>query len=203
MRLVVGPASAQRCHRVAPTQQTDLAKPVCRSGCVLQHHGHRDAVSHLHAGLGPSPVSRRCIAPQADTLESLQSVLRPLLTRDILNPSTNESWGFLHPECHGRNALVFFSWDLARAIEQQFKLHAESPAAVQLHEAQKAVDRLLNQYVQIQANPDAFEGESIELSLEHDSDDPEAAVLALKTSPKLEALILEAQEHEQAGHRPN
>lgn len=122
-----------------------------------------------------------------------------------MNNSSHESWGFLHPECHGRNALVFFSWDLARTIEQQFKLHVQSSMAVQLHEAQKAVDRLLKQYVQIQANPDAFEGQSIELHLEQDEADPDAAVLALKTSPKLEALILEAQEQEQqqAGHRLN
>src|SRR3546814_15009367 len=61
--------------------------------------------------------------------------------------------------------------------------------AVQVHEAQKAVDRLLKQYVQIQANPDAFEGQSIKLSLEQDNTDPQASVLALQTSPHLEALI--------------
>lgn len=75
--------------------------------------------------------------------------------------------------------------------------------AVQLHEAQKAVDRLLKQYVQIQANPAAFEGQSIELNLEQDDANPGSAVLALKTSPKLEALILEAQEQEKAAHRLN
>ena len=122
-----------------------------------------------------------------------------------MNNSPRESWGFLHPECHGRNALVFFSWDLAKTIEQQFKLHTQSTMAVRLHEAQKAVDRLLKQYVQIQANPDAFEGQSIELRLEQDETTPDAAVLALKTSPKLEALMLEAQEQEQlqAGQKPN
>ena len=120
-----------------------------------------------------------------------------------MTSTPNESWGFLHPECHGRNALVFFSWDLARTIEQQFKLHAQSSLSLQLHEAQKDVDRLLNQYVQIQANPAAFEGQSIELNLEQDDANPGSAVLALKTSPKLEALILEAQEHEKAAHRLN
>lgn len=105
-----------------------------------------------------------------------------------------ESWGFLHPECHGPNALMFFSWDLAKTIEQQFTLHAQSPLAMQLLEAQKAVDRLLNQYVQIQANPDAFEGQSIVLHLQHDESDPDAApILALQTSPHLEGLILAAQ----------
>lgn len=115
----------------------------------------------------------------------------------------NESWGFLHPECHGRNALVFFSWDLARTIEQQFKLHAQSTVSVQLYEAQKAVDRLLNQYVQIQANPAAFEGQSIELGLGHDDSDPDTPVLVLKTSPHLEALIIEAQEQAKASGKPN
>ena len=106
--------------------------------------------------------------------------------------------GFLHPECHGQNALVFFSWDLARTIEQQFKLHAQSPLETRLYEAQKAVDRLLKQYVQIQANPSAFEGQTIQLELVRDERNPDEPVLALKTSPHLEALILEAQQQEQA-----
>lgn len=114
-----------------------------------------------------------------------------------------ESWGFLHPECHGRNALVFFSWDLAKTIEQQFKLHAQSTAAMQLEEAQKAVDRLLKQYVQIQANPSAFEGQSIELRLERDDEHPDTPILALRTSPQLEALILEAQQQAQTSSKLN
>lgn len=120
-----------------------------------------------------------------------------------MNPTPQESWGFLHPECHGRNALVFFSWDLARTIEQQFKLHAQSTVTMQLQEAQKAVDRLLKQYVQIQANPAAFEGQTIELRLEHDEASPDKPVLALKTSPELEHLILEAQQEVQSSGRLN
>ena len=88
---------------------------------------------------------------------------------------------------------MFFSWDLARAIEEQFQLHEHFSLEVRLAEAQKAVDRLLNQYVQIQANPDAFEGQSIILSLEVDEDSPETPVLALHTSAHLEQLILEVQ----------
>ncbi len=108
--------------------------------------------------------------------------------------TNTESWGFLHPECHGSNALMFFSWDLAKTIEQQFVLHAQSSVAIQLYEAQKAVDRLLKQYVQIQANPEAFEGQSIVLQLEHDQTDPDAKpMLALQTTPRLEGLILAAQ----------
>jgi len=120
-----------------------------------------------------------------------------------LNSVNNESWGFLHPECHGQKALIFFSWDLAKTIEQQFKLHAESTLAVQLYEAQKAVDRLLNQYVQIQANPDAFDGQSIKLHLEQNDDAPKTPVLALQTSPRLEALILQMQAQEQASRSIN
>lgn len=120
-----------------------------------------------------------------------------------MNSTSTESWGFLHPECHGSNALVFFSWDLAKTIEQQFKLHAQSSTSVKLYEAQKAVDRLLNQYVQIQANPGAFEGQSIELQLQQDDRNPDHPVLALKTSPQLEALILEAQRQAQASGKPN
>jgi hypothetical protein len=118
-----------------------------------------------------------------------------------LTTPSKESWGFLHPECHGHNALLFFSWDLAKTIEQQFKLHAESTLAIQLHEAQKAVDRLLNQYVQIQANPGAFEGQSIKLRLERDDSSPETPVLALQTSPRLEELILEMQAQEKKASR--
>jgi len=120
-----------------------------------------------------------------------------------LNTANNQSWGFLHPECHGQNALTFFSWDLAKTIEQQFELHVDSSLAVQLHEAQKAVDRLLNQYVQIQANPPAFEGQSIKLKLEHDDDSPETPVLALQTSPHLESLILASQAQQQASRSIN
>jgi hypothetical protein len=89
---------------------------------------------------------------------------------------------------------MFFSWDLAKTIEQQFTLHSRASLATQLAEAQKAVDNLLNQYVQIQANPDAFEGQSIKLHLERDDSDPATTpVLALQTSPHLEELILGMQ----------
>ena len=100
----------------------------------------------------------------------------------------------MHPECHGPNALLFFSWDLAKTIEQQFQLHANSNISTQLFEAQQAVDRLLKQYVMIQANPDAFDGQTITLQLERDDTDTESTpVLALVTSPKLEELILDMQ----------
>ena len=116
-----------------------------------------------------------------------------------MNSTPEHTWGFLHPECHGPNALLFFSWDLAKTIEQQFQLHAGSNVSTQLFEAQKAVDRLLKQYVMIQANPDAFEGQTITLQLDRDDSDTEATpVLALITSPKLEELILEMQARQQS-----
>lgn len=121
-----------------------------------------------------------------------------------MTDSTTESWGFLHPECHGQNALLFFSWDLAKTIEQQFKLHAESPMATQLFEAQKAVDRLLKQYVQIQANPKAFDGQSIILKLQQPESDAQGVpVLALQTSPELEAMILDMQSQLQSSKSIN
>ncbi|MFT0547908.1 hypothetical protein ACMHYO_16460 [Allopusillimonas ginsengisoli] len=119
-----------------------------------------------------------------------------------MTTSETKTWGFLHPECHGRNALMFFSWDLARTIEEQFTLHASAPIDIRVYEAQKAVNRLLNQYVQIQANPKAFEGQSITLHIEHDESEPDKSVLALHTTAHLEQLILEVQE-EQANQRIN
>lgn len=118
--------------------------------------------------------------------------------------TSETSWGFQHPECNGHNAILFFSWDLAKTIEQQFNLHADSTLSVQLTEAQKAVDRLLEQYVRVQANPDAFEGQSITLLLERDDTDASTTpVLALKTSPRLEELILDMQERQQSMHAIN
>lgn len=110
----------------------------------------------------------------------------------------------MHPECFGDKALLFFSWDLAKTIEQQFRLHAASSIGAQLFEAQKAVDRLLKQYVQIQANPTAFEGQSITLQLEQDENDAEATpVLVLRTSPELEEKILAAQAKMQSSQSVN
>lgn len=130
--------------------------------------------------------------PPSATAPSIPDQRRRLT--ESIPSQTPQPWGFLHPECHGQNALLFFSWDLARAIEEQFKLHAESSLATRLHEAQKAVDRLLKQYVQIQANPQAFEGQSIHLRLDPgDEDNGGTPVLALETSEHLESLILQAQ----------
>lgn len=116
----------------------------------------------------------------------------------------SDTWGFVHPECHGDNALVFFSSDLARTINAQFRLHASLPLEGRLAEAQKAVDRLLNQYVQIQANPYAFEGQHITLRLQADGPNTEEGpVLALETSEHLEAMLIQAQASQQASRSIN
>ncbi|HWL28178.1 MAG TPA: hypothetical protein VNQ97_04660 [Burkholderiaceae bacterium] len=121
-----------------------------------------------------------------------------------MTTANTTAWGFLHPECHGDNALVFFSSDLARTIDEQFSLHVSLSLEGRLAEAQKAVDRLLKQYVQIQANPYAFEGQHITLRLQADSGRPdEAPVLALETSEHLEALLIQAQAAQQASRSLN
>lgn len=143
----------------------------------------------------------RCVLPDDGSGIGLPYVY-PLTDTAVLNPSQNENWGFLHPECHGMNALLFFSWDLAKVIEQQFALHAHTDVNIRVLEAQKAVDRLLKQYVQIQANPQAFEGQSITLKLDQ-ANDAEHPVLSLETSSHLEALIIQAQQMDQASGMPN
>ncbi|WMD23354.1 hypothetical protein RAS12_13575 [Achromobacter seleniivolatilans] len=107
--------------------------------------------------------------------------------------TTSDTWGFLQPDCHGAAALLFFMNDLARVVNQylgQGQLSEES-----LADAQKAVDALLNRYVQIQAAPEAFDGERIELALEtqRQPDGSMGAQVALQMSPRLETLIIEAQ----------
>lgn len=121
-----------------------------------------------------------------------------------MTTAISDTWGFLHPECHGDNALAFFSSDLARTIHEQFRLHASLPLEGRLAEAQKAVDRLLNQYVQIQAYPHAFEGQHITLRLQAGGTEPgDGPVLALETSEHLEALLIQAQAAQQASRSIN
>ena len=59
----------------------------------------------------------------------------------------------------------------------------------------EAVDALLARYVEIQAAPEAFDGEAIGLALETQPlpDGSTAAHVALRMSPRLEGLIIEAQ----------
>jgi hypothetical protein len=64
-----------------------------------------------------------------------------------------------------------------------------------LADAQKAVDALLARYVEIEAAPDAFNDECIGLALETERqpDGTMGAQVALRMSPRLEGLIIEAQ----------
>ncbi|MEI2416697.1 hypothetical protein V8Z80_10965 [Orrella sp. JC864] len=102
-------------------------------------------------------------------------------------------WGYQHPECRGENALVFFTWDLGRVVESALQGRDNLDEA--LPDAQAAVDGLLREYVARRAAPDAFEGQSIVLRIETDTDeDGDAApYVALQTTPHLEQLILESQ----------
>ena len=114
---------------------------------------------------------------------------------DTPNPSASPAlqWGYQHPDCHGENALVFFTWDLGRVVESA--LHGRASLGDALPDAQAAVDALLREYVDRKASPEAFEGQSIVLRIETETDDEgeEAAYVALQTTPHLEQLIIESQ----------
>jgi hypothetical protein len=107
--------------------------------------------------------------------------------------ATPDTWGFAHPDCRGAAALLFFMNDLARVVNQYLGQGQLSDEA--LADAQKAVDALLDRYVEIKAAPEAFEGESIGLALETErgADGRMGAQVALRMSPRLEGLIIEAQ----------
>lgn len=102
-------------------------------------------------------------------------------------------WGYLHPDCHGENALVFFTWDLGRVIELTLQGQADMEAA--LPSTQAAVDALLQQYIDRKALPEAFDGQSITLRIhsEPDENGEDSSYVALQTSPHLEQRILESQ----------
>lgn len=86
-----------------------------------------------------------------------------------------DTWGFAHPDCRGAAALLFFMNDLARVANQYLRPGHLGEEA--LADAQKAVDALLQHYVEIEAAPEAFDGERIELALETDTrtDNPKNA----------------------------
>lgn len=83
--------------------------------------------------------------------------------------------------------------DLARVVNQYLGQGQLSDEA--LADAQKAVDALLARYVEIEAAPDAFNDEQIGLALETERqpDGSMGAQVALRMSPRLEGLIIEAQ----------
>jgi len=116
-------------------------------------------------------------------------------------PSTprQEPWGYTHPDCRGSTAFLFFTSDLARAVNEQLA-HGPLDAAA-LERAQQAVDALVQRYIDIQAAPAAFAGQRIRLRLETGQD--AAPQVALEMSPELEDQIIEAQRlaHQQAATR--
>ena len=83
--------------------------------------------------------------------------------------------------------------DLARVVNQYLGHGQLSDEA--LADAQKAVDALLSRYVEIEAAPEAFNDERIGLALETERqpDGTMGAQVALRMSPRLEGLIIEAQ----------
>ena len=80
-----------------------------------------------------------------------------------MSSNTSSDWGFAQPD-RGAAALLFFMNDLARVVNQYLGDGRLSEEA--LADAQKAVDALLARYVEIQAAPEAFDGEAIGLALE-------------------------------------
>lgn len=111
----------------------------------------------------------------------------------------NLEWGYEHPEVVGPNALMFFSWDLAKVIEQSFLAVPPEQMSTYLPVAQQAVNDLLRKYVELKADPAAFEGQSITIDIESPVYDPDRLLLALKTSPELEQRLIDLQERGPVG----
>ncbi|NEN74934.1 hypothetical protein F9B74_01135 [Pelistega sp. NLN82] len=110
-----------------------------------------------------------------------------------------ENWGYEHPDVVGANALMFFTWDLSKTIELVFKDSNEENIESYLPKAQSLVDALLQKYIDLKANPEAFEGQSITLSLER-NEKTNTVLIALQTSKELEDRIIAMQSRTPAGH---
>ncbi|NOL49650.1 hypothetical protein [Pelistega europaea] len=110
-----------------------------------------------------------------------------------------DNWGYNHPDVKGPNALMFFTWDLSKTIELAFKEATEETIEDFLAPAQASIDALIQKYIDIKADPEVFEGQSITLSV----DRPEGKntfLIALRTSEALEEKIIAMQSRTQAGH---
>lgn len=112
---------------------------------------------------------------------------------------TIESWGYEHPDVKGPNALMFFTWDLSKTIENAFQDANEDNLTQYVQQAQASVDRLLSRYVEIGAAPEVFEGQYINLSIE-ERPESNSTLIALETSPELEEKIIAMQARVQPGH---
>lgn len=110
------------------------------------------------------------------------------------NKSSQEAaWGFTLPECRGATALLLFTSDLARVVNQYLGKGQLSDSA--LADAQKAVNALLQRYIELEAAPAAFSDQRITLALETEQqkDGAQNTYVALQMSEHLEALIIDAQ----------
>lgn len=103
------------------------------------------------------------------------------------------AWGYERPDCRGETALLYFTTDLGRTIQAHLADRAVTKEDVQA--AQLAIDALIQRYVAIEAAPYAFQDQQITLRIEVDrtADGVEVPYVALQTSPRLEDLIIEAQ----------
>lgn len=119
----------------------------------------------------------------------------------VTGPTESQPWGYDHSNCRGASAFLFFTSDLARVVNQE--LAGQSLNAASLARAQKAVDALVQRYIDIQAAPAAFIGQRITLKLDT-ADVNSAPHVALTMSPELEDQIIEAQRlaHQEAALRP-
>ncbi|HYG42749.1 MAG TPA: hypothetical protein VEA17_07500 [Bordetella sp.] len=121
-----------------------------------------------------------------------------MTTTSDIPPLEQEPWGYTHPDCRGATAFLFFTSDLARAVNQE--LVGATLDAPALERAQQAVDALVQRYIDIQAAPAAFARQRIRLKLDSSWDTPQ---VALEMSPELEDQIIEAQRlaHQQSATR--
>lgn len=115
------------------------------------------------------------------------------------SPGQGAFWGYEHPEVKGPNALMFFTWDLSKTIEQAFKDANDNNINEFLETAQTSIDQLLQKYIEIEADPATFDGQSIRLRFEQ-STESNAPLIALETSPHLEDRIIKMQARVQPGH---
>ena len=111
-------------------------------------------------------------------------------SRSVTDSTQSQPWGYTHPDCRGASAFLFFMSDLARVVNEAFA--GQSLDNATLSRAQQAVDGLVQQYVEIQAAPAAFNGQRILLKLDTSPAD-NTPQIALEMSPELEDQIIEAQ----------
>ena len=115
------------------------------------------------------------------------------------SPGQGAFWGYEHPEVKGPNALMFFTWDLSKTIEQAFKDANDDNINEFLDTAQTSIDALLQKYIEIEADPATFDGQSIRLRFEQ-GEESNTPLIALETSPHLEDRIIKMQARVQPGH---